>query len=637
MSSTAPEQPEPAKLSRKALQEQNFLREMDLTPVTMVNCLRSTHSDVMHVATTVLTFHQEGPRGGYGASINTGAMAAVLNPKKKKARVKPLASRRKHLALLKEHADFMSRLTAERTERLEIESWAASQLQVAVRKFLRRTDRRYGGAADDAVEPSQRRVDRFLASMATPGAAPADEIRALVSRSAALVEQKDADLDQLPPWERKDLARQRALARRRAREQLQLKAVMRVQAIARGFMGRKAMRYMRTLEQEERQHEAATYIQSHARVYTARAAEIRKYQMKVEKSVVIQALFRGYLDRIVVAVIHQRLDEYTRLVENAVRIQSSARTFLARKRVQAAQAHEAATLIQSILRTRHVQREIVHQQQEKAATLVQSLIRKRQAQAATMARREAAAAVKIQQAGRGLLARKEVQGKREEEQKEKEAEAAVKIQATVRSKQSRQAQEKKAQEQAAAKIQAVHRGNAARKEQAKREEGALAVQKVVRGGIDRRRVANEQKAAAKIQAVHRGNVVRKGDALAAKRAEKEEREQGAGEKPAEDTTAPPEDDSAKPIDEGVPTVTDEGEKDAEAAAAAKLQALARGNAARNELDAQNKAAMQVQKVVRGRQDRQTVATLREERRAALEAEVEAQDSQARSVKRRDIP
>jgi len=633
----------PAEVSRKTLQDQNFLREMDLTPVTMVNCLRSTHSDVMHLATTVLVFQQEGPAKGFGAKLNGGATARVLNPKTRKQRVKPIATRKKHVALLREHADFMARLTAERTERLEIESWAASRIQVAVRRFLRRTDRRFGGAVGATLPHLDPQRDRFLADMATPDVDLAGEIRALVDRSNKLVDAEDDDLDKMPPWQRQEAARARNKARAKKIRQRKLRAATMLQAATRGFIGRRAIRYMNALEREERQTEAAVFIQSHARVFTTKTAEFKLQQLKIEKSIIIQALFRGYVDRAVVRVIHHRLDLHSRRVESAVRIQSLVRRWLAKQKVHAMNAHSAAVRIQANVRATSARKRIERTKQTNAATAIQSKIRSRQASRLTQHIREEKAALKLQASGRAMLARKEVNHMREEN-------AAVKIQAVARGRAQREAETRKVKEEAAVIIQAAHRGRSARQLAEAQEKSAVAIQKVVRGSIDRREQAAQAAAASKIQAVHRGNATRKSDVLEQQKAQKEQEAATDSTKPKDDTsqaadsTADATETSEKDEqqveqarDDGVPVVTETGEEDQEAAAASKLQALARGRAARAELEAQEKAAIELQKVVRGRQDRAAVEVKRQERKAALEAEAAAQDTESRSVKRREIP
>ena len=507
--------------SRKALQDQNFQREMDLTPVTMVNCLRSTHSDVMHLATTVLAFQQAAPPKGFGAKLNSGTTAQVLNPKSRKQRVKPISTRKKHLALLREHADFMARLNAERTERLEIESWAASQLQVAVRRFLRRTDRRFGGAGGavaPAFDPSR---DRFLASIATPDVDLGEEIRELVHRSNDLVDDEDGDLDKMTPWQREDAARARAQERARAMRRRRNRVVTRIQAMSRGFMHRRAARYAKMLEIEERQTAAAVFIQARARVFTTKTAEYKLQRLKEAKSVIIQAIFRGYVDRAVVRVIHQRLDLHSRRVESAILIQAHVRGWMAHRRVDAVQQTAAAIRIQANVRAVTARKQIVREQQAEAATKIQAKVRARHAERAVQAQREEQAARKVQASGRGLLARKKVQALREEQ-------AAVAIQAAARGRAQRAAEEKRVQEEAAVAIQAAHRGKVAREEAAKREASAVAVQKVVRGSIDRREVAAQEAAAAKIQAVHRGNATRREQQQQQKEEEEEDGEAGGG-------------------------------------------------------------------------------------------------------------
>lgn len=617
----------PIVVSRRALQEQIFLREMDLTPVTMVNCLRSTHSDVMHLATTVLAFQQPDPPKGFGAKLNSGTTARVLNPKAKKQRVKPIATRKKHLALLREHADFMARLNAERTERLEIESWAASQLQVAVRRFLRRTDRRFGGPNTATAPAFNPKNDRFLKNLAAPeGVDVRQEIRALVGKSNQLVENEDDDLDMMPPWQREEAVRARAAERARHVRRLRAHVATRLQSIARGFIGRRAVRFAKALDMEERQTRAAVFIQSHARVFTSKQNEFKLQKRKIAHSVKIQAFFRGYMDRQVVRVIHARLNRHSKQVASAILIQAHIRQLLARRRLEDVQQAQAAIKIQANVRAVSARRRVDADKQDRAATTIQARIRSQQAASAARHVREDRAARKVQASARGMLTRKELQHKREEE-------AATKIQAVHRGKAQRTAAEREAQTKAAVAIQAAQRGKAARQLAAKQEEAARSVQKVVRGSIDRRVLSEQEQAALKIQAVQRGRAARSQDVLAAKRAEKE-----APKAPEPETESKDDQDKQDAaVDEGVPTVTEEGEKDAEAAAAAKLQALARGRAAREELEAKQRAATELQKVVRGRKDRNAVEEKRRQRKAALEAEAEAQDSQSRKAKRRDIP
>eukprot|EP00750_Incisomonas_marina_P012013 INCI16486.1.p1 GENE.INCI16486.1~~INCI16486.1.p1 ORF type:complete len:640 (-),score=149.71 INCI16486.1:1344-3263(-) len=619
----------PIVVSRRALQEQIFLREMDLTPVTMVNCLRSTHSDVMHLATTVLAFQQPDPPKGFGAKLNSGTTARVLNPKAKKQRVKPIATRKKHLALLREHADFMARLNAERTERLEIESWAASQLQVAVRRFLRRTDRRFGGPNAATAPAFNPKKDRFLRNLAAPqGVDVRREIRALVGKSNQLVENEDDDLDMMPPWQREEAVRARAAERARHIRRLRAHVATRMQSIARGFIGRRAVRFAKALDMEERQTRAAVFIQSHARVFTSKQNEFKLQKRKIAQSVKIQAFFRGYMDRQVVRVIHARLNRHSKLVASATLIQAHIRQLLARRRLEVVQQAHAAIKIQANVRAVSARRRVDADKQDRAATTIQARIRSKQAASAAIHVREDRAARKVQASARGMLTRKDLQQKREEE-------AATKIQAVHRGRAQRTTAQKKAQTEAAIAIQAARRGNAARQLAAKQEEAARSVQKVVRGSIDRRAITEQEQAALKIQAIQRGRAARSQDALAAKRAEKEALKAPEPKQVEEKDTETKDQDAT--VDEGVPTVTEEGEKDAEAAAAAKLQALARGRAAREELEAKQRAAIELQKVARGRKDRNAVEEKRRQRKAALEAEAEAQDSQSRKAKRRDIP
>ncbi|CAJ1355487.1 unnamed protein product [Effrenium voratum] len=328
--------------------------------------------------------------------------------------------------------------------------------------------------------------------------------------------------------------------------------------------------------------------------------------------------------------------------EAAPLLQEAARSSLARREMLAGlQRREgAAARIQAQRRGCLARREVAQQRQalSAAVTRAAALFRGRRQRAAYLAeqQRRLEAATRLQALRRGHVAREQTQRERKEK-----TDATVKMQAAFRGQATRKqlAVEKQRREEAATKIQAIRRGNVSRQqaqqERDQKSQAATRIQAVFRGKTDRKRAAEEQQkreeAATKIQAIRRGNTARQQvtedhqkreeEAATSKEAglaksSKDSRESKGG-KDGKDIQGSKDskDKNSKAPDKAAGAEHSTGSKDGkeeslefgEAAkreeAATKLQAIQRGNAARQQVAEEKKqreqAATKIQAIKRG--------------------------------------
>ncbi|CAJ1460500.1 unnamed protein product, partial [Effrenium voratum] len=412
--------------------------------------------------------------------------------------------------------------------------------------------------------------------------------------------------------------RRGCLARREVAQQRQAlsAAVTRAAALFRGRRQRAAY-----LAEQQRRLEAATRLQALRRGHVAREQTQRERKEKTDATVKMQAAFRGQATRKQLAVEKQRREEA------ATKIQAIRRGNVSRQQAQQErdQKSQAATRIQAVFRGKTDRKRAAEEQQkrEEAATKIQAIRRGNTArqQVTEEQQKREEAATKIQAIRRGNTARQQVT---EEEQKREEA--ATKIQAIRRGNTARQqvTEEQQKREEAATKIQAIRRGNTARQqvteEQQKREEAATKIQAIRRGNTARQQVTEEQQKREEEAATSKEAGLAKSskDSRDSKGGKDGKDIQGSKDSKDKNSKAP---DKAAGAEHstGSKDGTEESLESGEAAkreeAATKLQAIQRGNTARQQVAEEKKqreqAATKIQAIKRGNDVRKDAATSKE--------------------------
>ena len=435
------------------------------TRVSFVFANRTTHSDVMSVKTTSSPMVVPPPVRRAGAQANQ--VRRLVLPTPKTLPVHPaFSTAKKSKALIRERDAFMAKLRREREERHLRENLAAVRIQAVWR--------------GQQVRPKPKRVLRQRKQRPTLKDWR-EELRALTNATEEHLNGEGGE--EKPEWRRNIQRKATAKRTRKLQRAVQYTAASSMQALARGFLARRAFRIVLGLHRQEVEQDAVTYIQAMFRGFALRRSMREAGKLKREDAAIaIQRVVRGTQARTRCRWLMRRMRAAQEEAAAATSIQCAFRTSSARRQVNGKRQHKAAVRVQSSMRGHRARRDVA---------------------ARTTERRQAA--VRIQSTGRGYLARQEFGPKVAE------------------------AQERAAQERAATRIQSITRGRQARRrvaakrvelerERAQRaveqEKAALSLQRVGRGKLARKRVQgirDERKqhaAATKIQAVKRGKSAR---------------------------------------------------------------------------------------------------------------------------------
>jgi hypothetical protein len=477
---------------------------MDLCPVTFMHCFRLTHSDVMTTTNTALVSH---PLAGLpGSEKKKGGVDATAS---RPRAALSAANTRRHGLLIKEQQRFMSHLRAERRERFEYETWAATAAQAVWRGHTARPP-----SEEHAEERARRKAERSAERKRAARLGRQEvqgSVQKLMRRAKemhALPDEEEGDIRDLAhnEWrldQAKELRRKRQAAARRAAMK---EGAMKAQAMCRGFLVRRSCRILRTLHYDEEITLAAVTIQTQARAtHAQRRRRLARLRNKNKYSLTIQRVFRGYRERRWARLVRDLYIENVASNRAAVAVQTRIRRHLARRRAQEKKTLSSAVAVQAQYRG-YKDRRDKWQREENV-------------------RREDAA-LKLQTKGRGLLARRRVADKKGAIEAEKRDEAATAIQSRHRGRQAKAAVEARREqraleakvkadmerERAAADAEQQKRRAAAKRAEEERSQAATVLQSKTRGRQASKIVGEkrEQKSAAtKVQAAQRAKIARR--------------------------------------------------------------------------------------------------------------------------------
>ena len=352
------------------------------------------------------------------------------------------------------------------------------------------------------------------------------------------------------------------------------KAAIYIQRAYRGYAGK---RLAKMILHSHRQAHAATTIQRLHRGFQSRK-RLRKHSSAVD----IQRVWRGYLEREIVASVRQAVAESIA----ALRIQACFRGYYGRQlglelletRMQVVAEDEAAVRIQSFYRGARCRKSIRRELQAgEASVRLQAAYRGYRGRKVARGLREQRSAVTIQRLHRGVLARRRVLRHRE-----------------VHDLRARESLRRKEEHIAAMKIQSHVR----------RRQGQLAMHMLRQAKLEKE--AEERVVAAKkIQAQARRRMAKNRAARqrAARRIQARERGRQARAKRPPPRTPPSKKKQLSPHADKSPTRLDEQERKAmEEAAAKRIQARARGNLTRARLERRRCAEDRLQEVEKKKEE-----------------------------------
>jgi len=588
---------------------------LDITPVTFIACQRTTHSDVITTTNTFVINQDDIGTDTRDPNVAKIGGSGGGSGRRSMGRVKPLTSRKKHLLLLEEQHAFMTHLHQIRDRRVEIENWAADIIQQVMRAYLERHKKRERPEIDEGerkqdIEAKTNEVTpkdesnemRFFSTLRQRFALSSDlqaDVKALVAMSEDMLEQRlqEAGMAGLPQWKRKAIRKQKQRSDKRRRKALKNRVSTRVQALMRGWMARRAFRMLIKMSHDEKMSQAATKIQSQARVFTTKQSLKAVLEKHVECAKKIQRVYRGWDTRLFVDYIRSELRQRMKRLEASIAIQTLFRGHRAKVLVSDMRAAKAATVLQCAFRSHQARTETmgkkVQQQQE-------------------VERRERAA-TKLQAINRGAKSRQLVKEKKRRRDRARRNQARS-----------------QARNQAATKIQSISRRKQAHKKARVRKNAAVTIQSAGRGRIGRKQAKHVKhtKAATQIQAAQRGRSARdtrRNQHQQATRIQSQVRRRRASQRTQEMANEKQQQMSeVDSVEAGAKT-----EENVEAVQPA--QPVSEATTGANSAD-EAAAATRLQRLTRGRQARGRVDALRAERRRQLSAEV-GQTGQ-RKVKRK---
>lgn len=312
----------------------SFVEQL-LSPVTYATSARCTQSDVMCVTTTTAAVSEERIQ-----SNKNSEMRRIKLPFARTGPTLSISDERKSQVLLQERQQFMERLQSEREERAALENRSATRVQAAFRGFCQRKAARAAPAcAKSKRETSAAMIRRELAAMAR------DMAQQLQQEMSA--EDTGNGRACVPEWrraiQRKAAGHKHVKRMRRVAEA----AATRIEALARGFLARRATRTLRERLRDELARWAAQRIQAVARGSSVRLVAAKAREKKRRESAIrIQVKVRWMLDREFVRVLRLLLREKVKEDRAVTKLQSNFRALQDRRMALDKKRHQKATTIQ---------------------------------------------------------------------------------------------------------------------------------------------------------------------------------------------------------------------------------------------------------------------------------------------------
>eukprot|EP01029_Cantina_marsupialis_P011188 TRINITY_DN2507_c0_g3_i1.p1 TRINITY_DN2507_c0_g3~~TRINITY_DN2507_c0_g3_i1.p1 ORF type:complete len:559 (+),score=139.79 TRINITY_DN2507_c0_g3_i1:93-1769(+) len=471
------------------------MKPLDLTPVTYICCMRSTHSDVMSIKNTY--------RIGAPVKKRNGELRRIEIPirtQKKTAFNITSQINATHANLVRERDEFFAHLNRKRDERLFMETNAAINIQRIFRGHaVRRDDTTDQNSIADSIHEDDLKND-------------IENIMKTTHKRIRLRE-KEIENSKITEQGKWKIMIEKREARKLKKQQIIQKrynAAVTIQRVIRRMLERRiAMEEMEYL-QDELDRNAALRIQSVARVVIARnMTQIIRENLHNKCACIIQRSFRAYMGR------------------------AAAREAFGSKKIHENRALQAI-LVQAAFRGFRTRKQQVLNQKEPQAITIQRFVRQKLEKIRGQAYRERLhhSATLAQALARGKLARDRVANIRKELENERREHAAVSIQCAIRSRKARhQTRERRSARDtmAATKMQKVFRGRQARvivqkkKEEIQEKNAAVKIQSIYRGRQDAKKVAKirfkrDTKAAETIQRQFKIKMAK--ETLAKKKAEK---------------------------------------------------------------------------------------------------------------------
>ena len=317
--------------------------EQLLSPVTYTTSARCTQSDVMCVTTTTAAVSEERLQ-----SNKNSEMRRIKLPFARTGPMLSISDDRKNKVLLQERQQFMERLRCEREERAALEGGSATRVQACFRGFRQRKVTRAAPVRTESRrETSAAMIRRELAAMARE---MAQQLQAEMS-----AEDGGEGGAAAPEWrraiQRKAAGQKQVKRMRRVAEA----AATRIEAVARGFLARRAARSLRGRLRDELMRWAVMRIQSVARGASVRhVAQTARAKQRNECAIRIQVKVRWMLDREFVRVLRLLLREKSKEDRAVTKLQANFRALCDRREADKKMRHAKATKIQRGLSQRFV-------------------------------------------------------------------------------------------------------------------------------------------------------------------------------------------------------------------------------------------------------------------------------------------
>jgi len=340
------------------------------TSTVYVSRNRHTYADLMSVVTS--------SRLDTSSPLEQKARRGLLKPIKKKSRYFSAST---HKKLIKEHTLFMKRMAKERVLRREFENRAAITVQRHFRGFSDRSKKKEIEFASNQVIRDVDVLRDHIVEILN-----AFETREK-QRKQVEGERKASTCDSLTSeWKIKH--RLVKLRRQRAKQEQNIKGrgATVMQAIIRGFLARRSVRFLSAQRHDEKMQLAATAIQARAiYIITKKRVESKRKKERSESATHIQRIYRGWCERLFTRAYARRVENLVQKVRAATLLQSNSRGMLQRLRSTREQRRhlreEAAKKMQGrcriMLARKTSMRLRKEKEEEEAAVMIQSVIRGR--------------------------------------------------------------------------------------------------------------------------------------------------------------------------------------------------------------------------------------------------------------------
>lgn len=315
--------------------------EQLLSPVTYTTTSRCTTSDVMCVTTTTAAVEEARLQ-----SNKNSEMRRIKLPFARSGPMLSISDDRKNKVLLQERQQFMERLQRERQERAALEHDSATRVQAVFRGYRQRAASAAPKRVESKRQTSAAMIRTELAAMAREMAQQLQVEMGAEGGEAAGARGTQGGAA-APEWRR--------AIQRRAAGQKQVKrmkrvadaAAARVEAVARGFLARRATRTLRERLRDELMRWAVRRIQAVARGASVRLiAQQARAEQRHESAILIQRKTRWMMDREFVRVLRLLLREKAKEDRAVTKLQSNFRALKGRRATQETRQHVAATKVQ---------------------------------------------------------------------------------------------------------------------------------------------------------------------------------------------------------------------------------------------------------------------------------------------------